>query len=211
MKKNKKKDIIQEEVIVPYIPPEHTHYAHYYEETGQILSVSNERDLDFTHAIEISHQEYANIASGRERFEDFYVGSVIDKTGNPVLGLISKKELRPVSSIRYQEIVYNGIEDAELTVHWAQGLDQWVFVMSDDARSRYYKKQISSDPIVFFIVLENNLDALIKTITINPSDLILDKIIISFDHLLEQQIDRISILANTTSLVTTLKIWRINE
>jgi len=67
------------------------------------------------------------------------------------------------------------------------------------------------ETLTFFITLETDFDFLVRTITFNIKDLVLDKVCVPFVSSVEEKIDKISI--STKSLFSSygLTIWKKTE
>ena len=59
--------------------------------------------------------------------------------------------------------------------------------------------------------MASDLNFLIRTITLRPTDLILDKIIVPFESTIETQIDKIALSTKIVFSSYGLKVWRLNE
>jgi hypothetical protein len=174
-----------------FIPPRF--YLHYDKKTGEILSVGNEISEVHKNRIEVTLEEHDRFLYGREKFHDWQVGYIRTNDNKTILALTPKTD----QGYAFKNNVFEWIEDTptkstELTVTWDKPNNQWIFSLSDSAKNRLKDKQ--SDPLVFFVMLANDFDFLIRTIVINSLDLInFNSITKEFNTGLEQDISKISI------------------
>jgi hypothetical protein len=178
-------------------------------ESGEILSMSNEIRPEYDHFITISFDQYDALASGREEFKNW----TVIKTQNPGneygVELVQKEfQGHTFRNNMFEWIVNAPSELTELVVHWDEFNKQWIFIISDLARQRYYERKITTNIVKFFITLENDFDFLIRTIDIELKSLIADKVVIPFTTTLETQIDKISISSKTVFESYGLKVWK---
>ena len=86
----------------------------------------------------------------------------------------------------------------ELTVTWNGIKSVWEFKLSNTAKERLEDSLVSKN-VVFFVILENDFDFLIRTIFISTADLIKqDSVVINFESAFESRIDKISIASKIT-------------
>ena len=191
--------------------PQPKFYAHYDVASNQILSINNHRDAEYTHAVEITFEQYDNLVSGKERFFDYYIGTVINLDGIPVQSLISKK-INAAQNFKIGELVWlseGGCED--ITVHWDEYNNKWIFVITDELRQMFYDNKLLSTGISFFIVLNKDPNFLLRTISIGFQKLCADKVEIPFETLHEKTIESVGIASDVTGLRCGLQLWRIHE
>ena len=103
-------------------------YAHYDAFTNEIISVNNFRNLEYTDAVEVSFETYERLVTGKDKFEDFYVGVVVEN-GNPIMGLVYRKLLLEHNfNNRLLSWIDEKTESYEIEIHW-DGINQkWIFV-----------------------------------------------------------------------------------
>jgi hypothetical protein len=186
-------------------------YAHYDPVTNEIVSVNNFRNLEYPNAVEISFDKYERLLTGKDKFEDFYIGVVVEN-GNPVLGLVYRKILQEHNfNNRLLSWVDDKTESPEITIHWDEFNKKWIFVSSEEFRQKYYDNKLRALELSFFITLGRDPNFLIRSISFDLKKLIMDKIIIDFETNWETNIDLISITTNLASLSYSLKVWKIND
>jgi hypothetical protein len=171
--------------------------------------MSNEIRPEYDNFITISFDQYDALASGREEFKNW----TVIKTQNPGneygVELVQKEfQGHTFKNNMFEWIVDAPSELTELVVHWDEFNKQWIFIISDLARQKIYDGKIATPKVKFFITLKNDLDFLIKTIDIELTSLVTDKVIIPFTTMLETQIDRISISSKTVFESYGLKVWK---
>ncbi len=179
-------------------------------ETGELLAAANEVRPEYDHSLIVQYSQYEEFVSGNEEFKNW--SAVKTKTFDNEYGVeLVRKEFQghTFRNNMFEWIVDPPTKTTELIVHWDELNNQWIFMISNGARQRYYDKQIATKIIKFFITLENDFDFLIKTIDIELHDLLSDKVIVPFTTTLESQIDKISISSKTVFDSYGLKVWKV--
>lgn len=203
---SRKKRIVEDQPVVQ------KYYVHYDPTTNQIVSVNNHRNEDYTHAVEISFDEYDRLVTGRDKFNDFYIGVVIQSDGSATTGLISKKIIQEHNfKNRFLAWIEKEQDLADIYIHWDQYNAQWVFLVSDEFRQKYYDNKLPVSAISFFVTLGKDPNFLLRSIEMDLKKLVEDKIVIKFESKWESNIDMISLTANLSSLCYSLKVWRTRE
>jgi hypothetical protein len=176
-------------------------------ESGEILALSNEDRSEYDHNIIVSYEQYEAFITGREHFKDW---SVIN-TKNGVELIQKVFQGHTFRNNMFEWIIDPPTKSTDLVVHWDEYKKHWIFIISDNARQRYYDKKITTPIVKFFITLQNDFDFLIRTIEIELKLLIVDKVIVPFEFNLESNIDQISISSRTVFDSYGLKIWKIKK
>jgi hypothetical protein len=181
-------------------------YIHYDKITGEIFSASNEINSAYS-KVEITQEEYERFLSGTEKFHDYQVGLVKTADNQTVLALAQKFD----QGYAFKNNVFEWIQNTptkatECIVTWDKTNQQWVFSISKSCQARI-KENITTDILMFFVMLENDFNFLIRTITLNMQDLVsFDKIEKPFESRLEQDITKISIASKIVFQSYGLKI-----
>jgi hypothetical protein len=198
--------------IVEDCPVVQKYYAHYDSSSNQILSVNNYRHDDYSHAVEISFDEYDRLVTGRDKFSDFHIGVVIQSDGAALTGLVSKKIIQE-HNFKNRFLVWIDQERdlSDIYVHWDQFNEHWVFFVSQDFRQKYYDNKLPISTISFFVTLGKDPNFLLRSVEIDLKKLVEDKVIIKFESKWERNIEMISLTANLSSLQYSLKVWKLNE
>ena len=188
--------------------PSPKYYVYYKKNTGEIISVSNEINLSHEYGIEVDSCVATPFLNGECRFTDFVVG--ID---NGTLGVISVEEdiFRRRTNLFEQISLTDLGTESDLDIHWDESSRQWIFVISDNCRQQLKVSSIVVKNLVFFVTMASDLNFLIRTITLSPADLILDRVIIPFESTIEMQIDKLALSTKIVFSSYGLKTWRINE
>lgn len=187
-------------------------YAHYNGTTRNIFSVNNHKIEDWPHFIEISFAEYERLVTGKDEFDDFYIGTVIAVDGTASLGLVSKKVIQEHNfKNRLLYWIEHETENANMEIHYDAYNSQWVFLVSDEFRQKYYANQLPISSISFFITLGKDPNFLLRVINIDLKSIVSDKILINFDSKWESNIDLIAITSNLSTITYSLKVWKIHE
>jgi hypothetical protein len=187
-----------------YVAPKF--YIHYDKKTGEIFSASNELNKTYS-TIEIKEPEYNRFLTGEEKFQDYQVGYVRTADNQTILALAPRAN----QGYTFKNNVFEWIVDAptkktELTVTWDCVNNQWVFSLSDSCKDRL-KENTSAEILPFFVMLSNDFDFLIRTITISMHDLCAFKSIKKpFESRLEKDIKKISIASKIVFQSYGLKI-----
>jgi len=190
------------------VSPSPKYYVYYKKNTGEIISVSNEIVSEHEYGIEVESSVATPFLNGECKFTDFVVG--ID---NGTLGVISVEEdiYRRRTNLFEQISVVAHDSENDLDIHWDESGKQWVFVISDNCRQQLKIASIVVKNLIFFITMDSDLNFLIRTIALNPADLILDKITIPFESIMEANIDKLALSTKIVFSSYGLKIWRSNE
>ena len=188
--------------------PSPKYYVYYKKNTGEIISVSNEINSLHEYGIEVESSVATPFLNGECKFTDFVVG--ID---NGTLGVISVEEdiFRRRTNLFEQIALVTPDIESDLDIHWDESGKQWVFVISDNCRQQLKVSSIIVKNLVFFVTMASDLNFLIRTIVLNPSDLILDKVTVPFESTLETQIDNLALSTKIVFSSYGLKAWRLNE
>jgi hypothetical protein len=186
-------------------------YVHY-DTNNKIVSVNNFRDTTNNNAIEVDFDQYERLLLGKEKFEDFHIGTVIDASGNSSVGLVSHKLLLEHNfKNRLLAWIEDESENHDILIGWDEYNGQWIFSCSEDLKTQFLSNQFPTTEISFYIILGNDPNFLIRTITIDLKDLISKPIIAKFNTEWERIIDTIAITSNISSLSYSLKTWKIDE
>ena len=181
-------------------------YIHYDKKTGEIISASNEINAEYS-SIEILQDEYDRFLSGQEKFSDYQVGYVKTSDNRTVLALANRAD----QGYAFKNNVFEWIQDApikntECIVTWDKLDQQWIFSLSKKCQERI-TDNITTDTLIFFVMLENDFDFLIRTISFNIQDLFtFEEVKRPFESRLEQDITKISIASKIVFQSYGLKI-----
>jgi hypothetical protein len=187
--------------------PSPKYYVYYKKNTGEIISVSNEINSAYEYGIEVESSVATPFITGEFKFTDFVVG--IDNGTLSVISIEDEIFRRRTNLFEQISSVPTALE-SDLDVHWDESGKQWVFVISDNCRQQLKTSSIIVKGLVFFVTIESDLNFLIRTIVINPIDLISDKVCIPFTTNIEAQIDKIAISTKIVFSSYSLKIWKLN-
>jgi hypothetical protein len=186
----------------------HTYRIYFDIATGELLAASNEFKPEYDYSLIVSYEQYdALVSTGN--FKDWAVTKTNTVDNEYGVELVRKEfQGHTFRNNMFEWIVDPPTKTTELIVHWDEFNHQWIFMMSNGARQRFYDKQIATKIIKFFITLENDFDFLIRTIDIELLSLLSDKIVVPFETTLESQIDKISISSKTVFNSYGLKLWK---
>lgn len=191
---------------VTFVQP--TYYLYFNPENGQIISVTNEeKSTNEYKKIIINYERYDRFVTGKDLFKDWVIAGGKDLVD--IEDIVRKEDEQFYFKNNLYEIVREmQTADTELMVHWAKFEKQWIFIVSESLRKKYYRDKDSFPPeIVFYISYNNNLDQLLREIKFNPQDLILDKIVIPFESDLEYEINKLTVSTRRIFQSYSLSIW----
>jgi hypothetical protein len=176
-------------MVRKYKAPVPKFYLHYDKSTGRIFSASNEKQNE--NFLEVPQAEYNDFITGKKKFFDYIIGNIKVPGKRAYTGLIPKADHTVVSRNSVLEWIIDAPnKSTDLTVTWDK--NRWGFSLSDKC-----KKSIGTDPIanlVFFVMLENNFNFLIRTIVLDSKQLLEQPIVnIAFDTKFENDIKLITI------------------
>ena len=187
----------------------HTYRIYFDIGTGELLAASNEFKPEYDYSLIVSYEQYdALVSTGN--FKDWAVTKTNTVDNEYGVELVRKEfQGQAFRNHMFEWISDSPKKNTELTVHWDEYNKQWIFIVSDNTRKKYYDGKITTKIVKIFITLQNDLDFLIRTIDIKLHDLSADKVIVPFITTLESQIDKISISSKTVFDSYGLKVWKI--
>ena len=169
------------------------YYAYYDGKTGQLLSVSNERNDFFEFGIEISKDDALKLIAGEWQFKDYLIGYQKQTTGVTAKCIIPNTDQEYAFRYNLFEWITENDIDEEFCVKWDLSNKQWEFSVKN-VYKKEYSKEIISSRFVFFITLQDDLDFLIRTIFIEKDELMnTDRVIVPFESSKELDIQQLSI------------------
>lgn len=187
-------------------------YIHYHPETLQIFSVNNYKQDSDLLPLEVDFQTYENLLFGKDRFEDYKIGPIVDESGVTVIGVTH-------TNFIINHTLPNGLlscinqknDPYHLLVGWNGWQKHWVFSPSVSLINQYYNNELSFREISIFVISKNDPDFLIRTIGVDIRSMMPKKdIIVDFESTWESDIDSITLLTNI-SLDYSLHIWESHE
>jgi hypothetical protein len=187
------------------------YYVHYDKATGQIFSVSNERNPKYEFSLEVSSEFAKPFIDGTDRYTDYIVDYSTDTEGKPTLSVISKfEQINALRNNIFEQVLdTKNLDKKDFVVEWDKPNACWNFYVSKRIKELLVKKGVTNT-LVIFVSLEADLNQLIRTIYIDTAKLAYaDKIIEPFTHRLENQIDKIVVASKLVFESYGLKI--INE
>jgi hypothetical protein len=175
------------------------YYAHYDKKTGVIYSVSNEKLPQHTHSIEITIDEFNEFITGARKLHEHVVGYAKAQDGTTrLVHMQITEQMYGFRNNIFEWITDTPTDNTELIVTWSGKKSSWEFKLTDTAKERLEDRLVSKQ-VVFFVILENDFDFLIRTIFLATDDLIKqDSVIVNFESTLESNIDKISIASKIT-------------
>jgi hypothetical protein len=185
-------------------------YYAFYDNQGNITAVSNEIIAGHEHFIQISYEIFENFVTCREIFSNWVVNKTKNSSNELGVELVQRSLQASTFKNNMFEIIQDmPTEDTEVTVHWDGYYKCWIFLISDEARQQIYDNKIGSKVLTFYVVYEHLFDFLIRTIEIPIGNLIADKVIIPFEHAVEEKYNKINISTKSVFGSYGISIWRI--
>ena len=141
------------------------YYAYYDRKSGRILSVTNEKSSKYEYGIEIQYDDYEKLVTGKVKFEDCAIGNV---------GSSVALELVPAGWQGFKNNLLEQIgavitPDTEVIVtHCA---DKWIFQLTDDCKRKAESTGLTGSAL-FFVILGDDFNFLLRTITISVAELV---------------------------------------
>ena len=175
------------------------YYAYFDKATGEILSVSNEKSLQYKNKLDIEYDIYAKLVSGNEKFSDYSVGYLKSDDGKTTLVLVPKTDQAFIFKNTMFELISRvPTDDTELIVTWNVANTEWIFSVSPACKKRI-AESIGNGKLVFFVILADDYDFLIRTIFIDTMQLLSSgKVYIPFANKIESNINKISMATKLT-------------
>jgi len=201
-----------EEIAAAMAPVVQTYRCYFDIKTGDIWAISNEENSQYESGIVIDYPLYEKFVTGVEQFKDWTVTRTKNPDSESGLELVPRMQQELFfKNNMFEWITAKSTKKTELTVHWSPNENMWIFLISNKVRQQYYDNKYPMETLTFFITLETDFDFLVRTITINIKDLVLDKVCVPFITTVEEKIDKISI--STKSLFSSygLTIWNKTE
>lgn len=174
------------------------YYVYYNKETGALLSATNEKHLVFTDKINVSLDVYERLVSGKDKFSDYRVG---EKTSG-VLSLIPIIEDQYNFKNKRLHWIKDCPDGIDIKIEWHGHTKVWKF-------SLVSKKITYIDKIMIFVVLDDDLDFLVRSFKINVPSLLNSPLYIPFDNKFEEDISKISVTAASSTY--TYGLITLNE
>jgi hypothetical protein len=171
------------------------YYLHFDKKTGVITTVSNEPTLKNEGSLEVPFEDYRAFTEGEKQVKDYIIGNVKGDDGKKVRSLIKIRE----SMYGFRTNEFEWINDTpksntELTVQWNNAEQSWIFSLSNKAKIRLQDevKRSTFNKSIFFVMLKDDFDFLIRDIVVDINDLINNPIKVPFESKLETDSSKIS-------------------
>jgi len=199
---------------IVYIPqPESLRYYVYYnKDTGRIdgISCGLLTLKGFETYLEISSTLYEKLDKSAGKLEKYVVAldpnSSMQQNGSTFIEtdkIISPEVVDKITKeTAFKGNVFKLILDevtssTDLIVEWNLPLKQWTFSVNESSKLRLLNENYKSSNLVFFVILENDFDFLIRTIYIKAGAIALSTVHIPFESAFEFNINKIAIAART--------------
>jgi hypothetical protein len=187
-------------------------YYAYYNTLGEITAVSNgllDRSDLF---LQISYEVFEQFVMCREQFKDWVVNRTKNSANEFGVEIVSKaNQARTFRNNMFERIASTPTDDSEIIVHWDQYNKKWIFVMSNSARQRVYDNEIGTKNLSFFITYASSFNFLIRSVDIQISQLVSDKVEIPFQSDKELKIENINLSTRHVFDNYALSVWKEYE
>lgn len=168
------------------------YFVYFDKKTGQILSVGNEPEPKYEHAIKTSFDKVEGFLTGRMKFKDYLIGYKRNQDGVSSLDIVPSTDQGYAFKNNVFEWITETDKIVECLVSWNGPKKQWQFQI--DNKIKDYYDVVVAPKLVFFITLEDDFDFLIRTIFINLADLISsESLSFPFESNIEHKIEKISV------------------
>lgn len=170
------------------------YYVHYDHDTGQItgFTQSNESGL----ALEITHDEYVAFVSGEKRMHEYIVSYGENSEGEDVLMLLFNVRTRQtVNNLRLRWVSKSVTDTTALVIKWDLENKHWRFLLTESGKNT---PSVSTIPSVFYIVDRDNIDYLLRAITVEYDQIANgDEFVVPFETDQEQDLQQLMIAAKS--------------
>ena len=169
-----------------YKQPPVQYFACYDKKTGEISAITNAYNPSYPNQLEIDAATAHPFLSGEMNFVDYVVTYGKNKDKKLELMLVPKVDYMHSLQNKIYEQVENttNLDTKDFIVEWTK--DGWNFILNATIDNDLLKN------LVFFITYENNVDALIRTITIDTEDLY-QPVHVPFITIQEHNIDNLAV------------------
>lgn len=172
---------------------EPTFYVYYDKRTGEIFSVSNERNRKYEFELTTTHSQVEKFLSGEWHFSKYLVGYKRLADDTTVLSIMPKVD----DEFAFRNNIYEWIcpakNDTEVILEWNKPNKMWYISLSKKA-IKTYNDGILTPKLTFFVTLETDLDFLIRLITVDMQELMAEQTIsVPFTSSFENNIDQVSV------------------
>jgi len=189
--------MIEDDIVFPLPTPVNRYYVYYDRDTGNITALANgllNSDI-FVDYVEISEELHARLSDTKINLYHWIVSAVTTPDKEPTLEVIPRA-FRGFSfkNNSFDLVLEEPTAETETIVEWSNKTKHWVFSMPQSFRTAMSGKHFATDKLSFFIVLENDFDFLIRTIYVNPKELVNKNVYVPFETKLEERIDNIAVV-----------------
>jgi len=176
--------------IVPHVQQ---YWVHYDKKTGVIRCISNEPTQLDEASLEITLEEYLPFVTHEKKMTDHIVGYARSVDGTSKKSIIQiAEQLYGFRNNIFEWINQPPKKNTEMVVTWNGVEKNWKFSLSKKAQKRLDGEVVTKT--IFFVMLKNDFDFLIRNIVIDVETLIKQgDVVIPFTSNLENKIDKISI------------------
>lgn len=185
------------------------YYVYFDKRTGEIFSVSNERNTNYEHELVCTFVEVEKFLTGEWHFKDYLVGYKRTVTDETVLSVMPKVDDEYAFRNNVYEWIHPSKDETEVCVEWNGKNQSWYFSFSDKVKDIYNDGLLAST-LTFFVTLETDFDFLIRTIVVDVQEMLLRKSVkVPFTSSFETDNKKISI--GTRLVLRSYSLRIINE
>lgn len=169
------------------------YYVYYDKRTGEIFSISNERNSTYEYELVTSYNEIEKFLTDEWKFRDYLVAYKRLSDDTTELSIIPKADDQYAFRNSIYEWIDTTTKNPEVIVEWNNLDNKWNFFLGKTVKDSYNAGLLASK-LTFFVTLETDFDFLINTIKIDVQDLMSrGKVSIPFSSVFEKDINKISI------------------
>lgn len=173
------------------------YYVYYDPITGDIQAISNELDKTYKAGIQVDFDDVSGFLSGKMRMFDYKIGYKKLPNKDVVLGIVHKDS----NGYSFKNNVFEWIREdnanADCLVTWNGNKKSWVIQLSNNVKR--FTNIVLQDRAIFFVILEDDFDFLVRTIDIRLGELLENENVeIPFASKLEHDFDKIAIASRMT-------------
>lgn len=174
-----------------YKQPPIQYFACYDKKTGEISAITNAYNPNYPDQLEIDQATAHPFLSGEMNFVDYVVTYGKNKDKKLELMLVPKVDfMHSLQNKIYEQVVdTTDLDTKDFVVEWSK--EGWRFILQATIDNDLLKN------LVFYITYETNVDALVRTITIDTEDLF-QPVVVPFTT--KQELDIGNIAVSTKSI-----------
>lgn len=165
--KNIMDELIDYSLIAKNFP--NTYFVYFNKENGDILSISNESNSNFSNFVQVDYNSVSDFLNGKQRLYNYKV-SFVDLTTPKIVS----KHIEDIDSVVLTELSSDENWDCMLTIENYPLLKKWGFYLREDQKDIFKNHNLNSS-LEMFIVNKNNHNFLYRSIKVSLKNLLDNK------------------------------------